>query len=162
MKRKCDKCDKPATVHLTDIINGQKIEKDLCEECAATEGFSFKTNIPISMLLEDFVLHGTSDEDTLQRKCEVCGTTLSEFRNQGVLGCPHDYETFEDELTTLLQRAHEGASQHVGKVPHRAGSAQKKMNAVLRLRAQLKAAVASEDYEKAAELRDQIKDLENS
>lgn len=162
MKRKCDKCDKPATVHLTDIINGQKIEKDLCEDCAATEGFSIKTNVPISMLLEDFILQGTSSEGAAQAECEICGMTFSEFRNQGLLGCSHDYDAFGDDLVSLLQRAHEGASQHVGKVPHRAGDDQKKMTTILRLRGQLKAAVAAEDYENAAALRDQIKELENS
>ena len=95
-----------------------------------------------------------------ERTCEICGIRFSGFRKHGLLGCPHDYDAFEEALRPLLERTHEGAGQHVGKVPRRAGPDQKKMNALLRLRAQLKAAVVAEDYEEAAKLRDQIKDLE--
>jgi protein arginine kinase activator len=94
--------------------------------------------------------------------CDVCKITFGEFRQKGLLGCPHDYDAFERALLPLLHRAQDGTTQHVGKVPHRAGSSQKKQNAILRLRGQLKDAVASEDYERAAALRDQIKQLENS
>ena len=162
MKYKCDKCEKPATIHLTEIINGSKTEKHLCENCAATEGITIKANnIPISQLLEDFVLQAEPGEGISDLSCDVCGTTFGEFRNHGLLGCPNDYEAFSSALTPLLERAHEGASQHVGKVPHRAGSDQKKQTSILRLRAQLKGAIATEDYERAAMLRDQIKELEN-
>ena len=162
MKQDCDKCGKPATVHLTEISDGQKIEKHLCEDCAAGEGITVKANLPISQLLEEFVLQTASRDDSSDIECDVCGMTLSEFRRRGVLGCPNDYDAFEPVLGPMLQRAHEGAREHIGKVPRRAGSTQKTHNAILRLRAQLKAAVASEHYEKAAELRDQIKELEES
>ena len=158
MKFKCDKCSKPATVHLTEITNGQKIEKHLCEDCAVSEGITIKANVPISKLLEDFILQGPAEAP--EQTCEICGIRLSEVRKHGLLGCPHDYDAFEDALGPLLKRAHEGGTQHVGKIPRRAGPDQRKMNSLLRLRAQLKAAVVAEDYEKAARLRDQIKDLE--
>ena len=160
IRPKCDKCDKPATVHLTEIVDGKKLEKHLCEDCAASEGITIKANVSISQLLEDFILQGDSTQELSARSCEVCGIRFGEFREHGLLGCSHDYDAFGDLLEPLLVRAHEGASQHVGKVPHRAGSDQKKINAILRLRAQLKAAVTGEDYERAAGLRDQIKELE--
>ena len=159
MKLKCDKCDKPATVHLTEIVNNNKTEKHLCEECAAAEGITIKTNVPISQLLEEFILQSESGE-TGELACDVCGRTFNEFRTQGLLGCPNDYDAFEKALTPLLERAQEGSSQHVGKVPAGSGSDQKKINAVLRLRSQLKQAITAEDYELAARLRDQIKELE--
>ncbi len=162
MNYKCDKCDKPATVFLTEIIDGNKIEKHLCEDCAAAEGITIKASIPISQLLEDFILQSSDGEQMGQLRCDVCGLTLSEFRNQGVLGCPNDYEAFKVALEPLLERAHEGATHHIGKVPHRADSLQKKNTAILRLRAQLKQAVTAEHYEQAARLRDQIKELENA
>ena len=158
---KCDKCDKPATIHLTEIVDGHKSEKHLCEDCAGTEGITIKANLPLSQLLEDFVLQTSSGAEASDLSCDVCGLTFSEFRDHAVLGCPHDYNAFEDALVPLLERAQEGASQHVGKVPHRAGSDQKKQNSILRLRAQLKGAIAAEDYERAAALRDQIKELES-
>jgi len=161
MKFKCDNCGKPATVYLTEITNGQKTEKHLCEDCAAAEGITLKANVPISQLLEDFILQ-SAPASLSDRTCEVCGMSFSSFRKQGLLGCPNDYDAFNEALEPLLSRAHEGATQHVGKVPQRAGTDQKKMNAILRLRAQLKAAVSEEDYERAARLRDQIKELEDS
>jgi len=163
MKFKCDKCDKPATVHLTEIVNGQKHEKHLCEDCAAQEGITIKANVPISQLLEEFVLQSAEggESDVGDLACDVCGTTFAEFRHRGVLGCPNDYDAFEQALLPLLGRAQEGAARHIGKVPRRAGSDQKKQNLILRLRAELKGAVAAEDYEKAAALRDKVKELEN-
>ncbi len=162
MNNKCDKCGKPATIYLTEIINGEKIEKHLCEECAADEGFTIKAGMPISQLLEDFILQTGGDSEEAEPTCEVCGMTFSQFRQNGQLGCPNDYDAFEKPLLVLLERAHDGATQHIGKVPHRTGGDQKKQNSILRLRAQLKGAIAAEDYERAAMLRDQIRELENS
>lgn len=162
MKHECDKCGKPATVHLTEIADGQKVEKHLCEDCAVDEGITVKASMPISQLLEDFILQSGSQGETPELACDVCGLTFSEFRQRGVLGCPNDYDAFEPALRPMLERAQEGASQHVGKVPQRAGSSQKKQNAILRLRSELKKAVDAEDYERAAELRDKIKELEGS
>ena len=160
MKAKCDKCGKPATIHLTEIVGGDKLEKHLCEDCAAADGITVKANIPISQLLEDFVLQTSRAEETAGLKCDVCGMTFEDFRNQGLLGCPNDYDAFDKALSPLLERAQEGACQHLGKVPQRAGGDQTRHNTILRLRAELKLAIASEDYELAAGLRDQIKELE--
>ena len=161
MTFKCEKCGKAATIHVTEIVGGEKVEKHLCELCAADEGITAKAAMPISQLLEDFVLQTTgSSPDAPEPQCDVCGLRFSEFREQSVLGCPHDYDAFEANLAPLIERAQEGASQHVGKVPKRAGNDQKKQNQILRLRAELKGAIAGEDYERAAALRDQIKDLE--
>ncbi|MHC4981642.1 MAG: UvrB/UvrC motif-containing protein [Planctomycetota bacterium] len=162
MKSKCDRCDKPATVHLTEIINGEKTEKHLCEDCASSEGITIKANVPISQLLEEFVLQTSDEEGISDLKCDVCGMTFAEFRKHGLLGCPNDYNAFERALEPLLNRAQEGAARHVGKVPTRAGTDQKKQNAMLKLRAELKQAIATEDYEKAAALRDKIKEMEGS
>jgi len=162
MKWKCDKCDKPATIHLTEIVNGEKIEKHLCEDCASGEGITIKASAPLSQLLEDFILQSSGGGELSDLTCNVCGLSFSEFRRQGQLGCPNDYDAFSEALVPLLERAQEGATQHVGKVPARAGKDQRKQNAILRLRAQLRGAIAAERYEEAAELRDRIKDLENS
>ncbi|MFW6132630.1 MAG: UvrB/UvrC motif-containing protein [Planctomycetota bacterium] len=165
MKHPCDRChERPATVHLTEIVEGEKIEKHLCEQCAAGEGITIKANVPISQLLEDFILQSSQEESqaqTQELRCEVCGLTFTAFRKQAVLGCPNDYDAFAPQLEPLLARAQNGATQHVGKVPSRAGSTQKKQTAILRLRGELKDAVAREDYEAAADLRDRIKSLEN-
>ena len=161
MKYNCEKCNKqPATVHLTEIVGGKKIEKHLCEDCASNEGITIKADVPISQLLEDFVLQSGGQQEPAQLKCDVCGMTFGEFRQKALLGCSHDYEAFERAMGPLIQRAQEGGTQHVGKVPHRAGTIEKKQMALLRLRAQLKSAVDGENYEQAAAIRDEIKELD--
>ena len=162
MKFKCDKCGKPATIHLTEIVDGDKLEKHFCQNCASTDGITMKTEVPIGQLLEDFVLQAGGIEEISDLVCEVCGMKFSEFRDGGLLGCPNDYDVFEVNLVGLLERAQEGAVQHIGKVPHGSDDVQKRQTAILRLRSELKAAINGEDYERAASLRDQIKELENS
>src|SRR5688572_1635361 len=123
MSIKCDRCETPATVHLIEIKSGQKVEKHLCERHAVEEGVAVKMNpAPLNDLLEKFVLkHAGGISDPAQLTCEHCSTTYDEFRRTGLLGCPECYTTFETALTPLLERAHEGASRHIGKVPSRAG-----------------------------------------
>jgi protein arginine kinase activator len=162
---KCDNCNKPATVHLTEIKGGKKLEKHLCEQCAAqSEGLPVKQHTPINELLTNFVLaHSGKQLETTTGGCEHCGTTWTEFRQSGLLGCEHDYAAFEKDLTPLMQRAHEGATHHVGKVPARRGETgvpMKKSVDLARLRKELSRAVEAEDYEKAAKLRDQIRQAE--
>jgi protein arginine kinase activator len=161
---KCDNCNKPATVHLTEIKGGKKIEKHLCEQCAAqNEGFPIKAHTPINELLTNFVMAHSGIAKESQAACPQCGITWSEFRQTGLFGCEHDYDLFEKDLTPLLQRAHDGATHHVGKVPSRLGNAgvpMKKRVDLTKLRKDLQKAVEAEDYEKAAKLRDQIRDAE--
>lgn len=157
---KCDKCGKPATVYLTEIVNGQKTQKHLCEDCAASEGITVKANVPISQLLEEFILQTAGGQQLSEMQCDVCGLTFKDFRQQGLLGCPNDYEVFSKPLDSLLQRAHDGATQHIGKVPPYADSEQTRQASILRLRAELRDAVTAEDYEKAASMRDRIKEME--
>lgn len=166
MSRKCDNCKNIATVHLTEIKNGKKLEKHLCEQCAAQqEGIPVKSHQPINELLTNFVLaqHGAAKEAATGHACEHCGIAFAEFKQGGLLGCEHDYTQFEKELTPLLQRAHEGATHHLGKVPVRRGGSgvpMKRQADLARLRKELQRAVEGEDYEKAARLRDQIKAAE--
>jgi len=161
---KCDNCNKPATVHLTEIKGGKKIEKNFCEQCAAaSEGVPMKTHTPINELLTNFVLQQTGMSKEVGVACEHCGITWAEFRQSGLLGCEHDYSLFEKDLTPLLQRAHEGATHHVGKVPSRRGGSgvpMKKAVDVSKLRKELQRAVEAEDYERAAKLRDAIRQAE--
>ena len=161
---KCDQCNKPATVHLTEIRNGKKIEKHLCEQCAAqNEGLPAKEHMPINELLTSFVMAHSGLQKEMGVACEHCGLTWAEFRQSGLLGCEHDYEQFEKDLTPLLARAHEGASHHTGKIPARVGGAtpvRKKVVDLGKLRKELQRAVEAEDYERAASLRDAIRDAE--
>ena len=160
MKRKCDKCDRPATHHSVEIIKGQKVPKHLCDTHAAEEGMAVvkAAHTPINELLTNFVkLHsGQGGETVEQLECEECGMTFARFREHSLLGCANCYKTFERQLNPLLERAHEGGTHHIGKVPRRAGAGDQRQVRLLRMRKRLDEAVASEDYELAARLRDDI------
>jgi protein arginine kinase activator len=158
----CQRCNQvPATVHLTDVLpSGEKRERHLCEGCAQQEGLMLKPQEGISSILEKFVQHSAGVQESAKRSCPECGITWREFRSQGLLGCPNDYHVFKDLLGVLIKRAHEGATQHAGKVPTAAGAGEKRQAHMLRLRRELTTAVDREDYEAAARLRDEIKALE--
>jgi protein arginine kinase activator len=165
---KCDNCNKTATVHLTEIKAGKKIEKHLCEQCAAqNEGLPVKSHVPINELLTNFVMAHSGMPRETGSACEQCGISWAEFRQTGLLGCANDYQAFEKELTPLLQRAHglerSQETHHVGKVPTRRGGTgvpMKRQVDVAKLRKELARAVEAEDYERAAKLRDQIRQAE--
>jgi len=175
VKRKCDNCDRNATHHSVEVVEGEKIEKHLCDACAAEEGIGVKgVHTPINELLSSFVKHhagsgggGGGEQKSRKRRaqdlrCEECGLSFSEFREDSLLGCPNCYKAFEGPLSSLLERAHEGATHHLGKVPSRAGAGEARQVQLTRMRKRLDEAVAAEDYELAAQLRDDIRQLEES
>ncbi len=150
-----------------EIIQGQKIVKHLCEQHAAEEGLAIKSiHTPINELLTNFVkVHSaaspTAADMPLQGQvCEECGLTFSQFRKDSLLGCPDCYKAFEDALSTIIERAHEGGTHHIGKVPRRAGAGEQRQALLMRMRKQLDDAVLGEDYERAAQLRDDIRKFE--
>jgi len=162
MQFKCDKCGRDATVQITEIEDGQKIEKHLCEECAASEGITIKAQVPLKKLLEGMMLQSAAEKEYEGLVCGVCGISFAEFRQQQLLGCPNDYKAFEEVLVPLLERAQEGASRHTGRAPADAAVGELRQDELLRLRGRLKEAIAGEDYERAAALRDRIRELEAS
>lgn len=162
----CERCKKAqATFHLTNIDRSQaKTERHLCDKCAGEEGLlQGKGSVDLNEILENFIAGSKGSAELANLVCEQCGISYVEFRNQGLLGCPHDYEAFKEPLDRLLERTHNGSTQHVGKVPRSlATSSQKPQHDLRRLRRQLDEAIAGEDYERAARLRDRIRELEAS
>lgn len=129
---KCDRCDNEATVHELTVHNRKRQERHLCEACAKGQGMSANAppppsgHIPITHLLNEFItsqVQGSAAAPSAAQApagvCRSCGLTLNHFRQTGLLGCPDCYAAFESQLAPLLQKAHEGASQHVGKRPAR-------------------------------------------
>ena len=158
----CARCKKrQATVHLTEVIEGKKIEKHLCEQCAVEEGITIKSHVSLNDLLSNFLQsQGAASEEASSLICPECGVSFMEFRQNGLLGCPNDYEVFAKPLEPLLERAHGGAAVHIGKLPARAGVDDRRHHDLIRLRRQLDEAVKVEDYETAAHLRDEIRALD--
>jgi protein arginine kinase activator len=159
----CEHCKKAqATFHLTNITReGEKLERHLCERCAVEEGL-VKVNKPSfhTEMLENFLASAKSTSVDTDLMCEECGISYVEFRNQGLLGCPRDYDVFRDVLTPLIERAHDGGTHHTGKTPKSLGTTRTTQQEIRRLKRQLQEAVTAEDYDRAAELRDRIGALE--
>jgi protein arginine kinase activator len=165
MDDRCDSCgEAEAVVNLTQVVKGQAKIHHLCEKCAAQKGLE-TGEIPASFPLTDFLAHmgegpaaGTTPSDTT--RCEFCGLTFADFRQTGRLGCPHCYTTFDTHLRGLLRRIH-GGTQHIGKVYLPADPTQTEREQRLEgLRRKLARAVDAEDFERAAQIRDQIRALE--
>ncbi|MDD5134829.1 MAG: UvrB/UvrC motif-containing protein [Phycisphaerae bacterium] len=162
----CELCKvKAATVHLTEIIDGRRTESHLCQACAQKEGISIKSQLSLNELLSSLIAaHEQTDEQgaaEAEKSCPVCGMTMDMFRKQAVLGCPNDYEVFGKTLEQLIEKAHDGNLMHKGKIP--AGVSQEEVsntNKKEELKKQLDRAVAAEDYELAAKLRDQLKTMQ--
>ena len=163
---KCQKCDKPATFHITDLIDGKPNELHLCEECgtaflAPASEASDVMPAMAGLLAQQLAVGETAEELARldQRTCPVCGITFLEFRKQGRLGCPHDYTYFAKELEPLLMNIH-GETHHVGKVPQHCAKDAEQQTQLIRLRREMKEAVAGEEYEQASKLRDKIRAIE--
>lgn len=161
----CDECrERPATFHLTKVVNGETTEMHLCEQCAREKGefeFTIEPGFSIHQLLAGLLnFEGApAQAAAVAPTCDVCGLSYEDFARTGRLGCGHCYEQFEDRLEPLVRRIH-GASLHTGKVPRRTGGRVRVQKEISQLKAQLQAAVAREDFELAARLRDQIRDME--
>lgn len=154
--------EKNATVHLTQIT-GDKMQKvDLCEECAKSKGVNDQTGFSLADLLLGL---GASQEleqsaDGKEAKCSKCGFTHADFKKSGRLGCSECYVTFSEGLGGLLKTMHKG-TRHVGKVPESLRTRRDLAEQLGTLQKKLNKAIETEDFEQAAQLRDQIKQLNN-
>lgn len=148
-------------MHEVVIRSGKKVERHLCEQHAQTEGVVNAQHTPLNELLTKFVMTQAGGEPAPEAPpaCPTCGLTWSSFKEKGLLGCPDCYDTFEDQLTPLLSRAHEGGVHHTGKSPSRAGMSAGLHRELSALRRELDQAILAEDYERAASLRDRIRTL---
>ena len=159
----CQVCgSNPATVHLTDIVQGKKKETHLCQSCAENQQLlqpNQELNLPaiLQTLIGQHV--GPQADELARLACPTCGIRYMEFRARGRLGCPHDYAVFRSGLKPLLQRIHRSA-RHVGKSPKLQGPSPGRLAELVELRRQLQVAVDSERYEEAAQIRDLLRKKE--
>ena len=158
----CDVCAKnEATVHLTEIVDGQMTKMHLCEKCAKKKGAEMEEHFGLSDLLA-----GLADLDVkikpkteTEVKCRNCGLTYSDFKKSGRLGCGECYSSFGKFLTPLLKRIH-GSTQHTGKIPIKISKPAKSFSRLRELRGRLQQAIDTERFEEAAKIRDKIRDIE--
>jgi protein arginine kinase activator len=161
----CERCqERPATVHLTKIVNFEKTELHLCEVCAKQAGSELGILIEPNFSFQNLIaglLEG--DLDFYQQPstakpicCQNCGLTFSDFRKNGLMGCSECYHYFWEGMEPLLKKMH-GSITHTGKVPIRTGGKVRLRKEIDDLKRQLQQAVAREDYETAARLRDEVR-----
>ncbi|HBH13059.1 MAG: Nucleotide excision repair protein [Clostridiales bacterium 38_11] len=157
----CNECGKNvANIRLTKIINGQKIEERLCEKCAKKYS---GLNYPFTFqnIMSGFLSDYQKSETQSSLSCPECLMTYDEFRKFGKFGCSHCYSTFKSRLSPLISNIH-GNTNHIGKVPDKSAGEMKIGRELDKLKKYLREAIELEEYEKAAEIRDKIKDMENS
>jgi protein arginine kinase activator len=161
----CDECGKKEAV-FKEIQIGKNRKKilNLCQDCAKKHEFS--ADLPaitfsIGNMLASFIKQSEAEstKPLPKVKCSVCGLSYGEFRQHGRLGCSRCYETFFDNLKDLLRRIH-GSNDHVGKVPRSAREEFIARKELKKLQQEMRRAVEKEEFEKAANLRDQIRRLE--
>lgn len=167
----CQECQqRPATVHLKQVINGEKREIRLCEVCARDKGYMQSQDGASSLHdlltgLFNFDTHPLGQFGKAEQKKEIqcpnCSLTFTAFKEIGKFGCASCYETFADRLDPILRRVHAGNTQHAGKIPKRIGGSIQKKRQIEDYRVQLKKLIEEEEFEDAAIMRDKIKALEN-
>lgn len=159
----CSICQKnEAKVHLTQIVDEKMQKIDLCEECSKAKGVTD----PAGFSLADLLLGLGASQDTEARPatrpgevaCPSCGLSQADFKKSGRFGCPQCYTAFAEGLTPMLKTMHKGL-RHVGKVPHALRPKKEASDVLKQLNRRLEKAIATENFEEAAQLRDQIRAL---
>jgi protein arginine kinase activator len=149
----CQRCNqREATFHFAQMANGVLRELHLCSDCA---GRQFMPDMLTGKQLLEQFLQTQSAPDVV---CPACGTSLSDFRRTGYVGCPECYGVFEKQMEPMLMAVH-GATRHMPPAV-RADRARTRTEDLLALREQLDAAVKEERYEQAALIRDRLRALE--
>jgi protein arginine kinase activator len=155
----CQRCHEEAAVHLTETVDGHRRELHLCVPCARDAGLTLPEAPPklgLDKVVQGLIVAHVGElvGELAELTCPECGLRFMEYRTLGRLGCPADYQVFTRGLLPLLLRS-QGATRHVGKSPR--GPAVPADRKRLRLRSDFRAAIALEDYEGAARLRDTLR-----
>ena len=157
----CDICKKNvATVHLTQMVEGKTKKVDLCEACSKEKGVDDPTGFSLADLLLGLGAAQEIEQASAggEIKCPHCGFTQADFKKAGRLGCSECYKVFAEGLESLLKTMHKG-TKHVGKVPQVFRQSQDLADKLKSLQKKLEKAIANEDFETAATLRDEVKAL---
>jgi protein arginine kinase activator len=162
---KCEICGKrESVVHLQQAIGNETIDMHICEVCAHGKGISKRSDkieLSLSQLLTGLLdLKADKEIEPTNSECPICGMKVTEFKKEGRLGCPDCYVSFVSEIRGVHKRL-SGVTRHKGKLPQKLSSYKELLIDRERLRSQLETAVTQEDYETAAIVRDQIREIES-
>jgi len=166
----CMECQKhPASLHLTQVINGKKNEIHVCELCAQKMGYTTNNEEGLSLhqLLTGLfgsAKMGMTQEDLFNQEepieCSNCHMSFNDFQRTGKFGCAQCYDTFKSMLDPIFSRIHSGSLKHYGKIPKRQGSTLHLKKELEAYRSELKDLIEQEEFERAAVIRDKIKQIE--
>lgn len=168
----CQECnERPATFHFTKVVNGEKTEIHICEHCAHenssmfidnSTGFSINNLLAGLLNLEPSI--NKSQQDIFKKnevlQCSRCQMTFQQFTKVGRFGCSECYRTFNKQINPILKRVHSGNTVHAGKIPERIGGSIHVRKRIELLKQNIKDLIQEEEFEKAAEIRDEIRSLE--
>ncbi|MFQ6066452.1 MAG: UvrB/UvrC motif-containing protein [bacterium] len=159
----CQVCgQREATFHFKEMINGEVKELHLCEICAKEKGLGETLFMP-SLSLSDLMAGLTELEvprpEEISVSCSHCGLSYGDIKEKGKIGCGLCYQALNEYLTPLLEKI-QGKVRHSGKVPRKSKVKDQRESKIYELRKELEILVRKEEYERAAELRDEIRRLE--
>jgi protein arginine kinase activator len=166
----CEMCKQNnASVHIVRIINGAKQELNICERCAKeSQGFGFDEDIKMDAPFTfqnvisgwmDYMNQSPHNVRHTEAACQHCGMTFAEFRQKGLMGCADCYRQFSSTVMPVIKRV-QGNTEHIGKIPLKAGKEIMERKRLLSLKEELQKAILAEEYEKAAEIRDRIREVQ--
>ncbi|MGA0333473.1 MAG: UvrB/UvrC motif-containing protein [Kiritimatiellia bacterium] len=155
---KCDQCNNPASVHLTQVLDGKMQKLHLCESCAQKMGVGQGATFSMSDLLLGKGIAAPLSTSGGLKSCPECGWTLRKLKKVGRLGCPGCYRAFAEELEGVLESIHQ-STRHRGRRPRHMEQKISLRDHMETLEAGIAEAVANEEYEKAAKFRDELRQL---
>lgn len=169
----CQECnERPATLHFTKINNGEKSIFHLCEECAHEKGEAFMLSTGAGFSINNLLAGLLNMQNNLKPaqttpiyqneplQCQECSMTYQQFVQIGRFGCANCYKTFNEQIKPILKRLHSGNWTHNGKIPSRIGGGIHLRKNIENLKQTIKELISREEFEKAAEIRDEIRSLE--
>lgn len=158
----CQSCGKnTATTFIQRTVNGKTTTLHLCADCAAKQGISLWNGFNLGDFWGNLFAEPSQRAIADTVRCEGCGHSFQEIAQSGRAGCPLCYTTFYDRLLPSIERIH-GKAHHVGKAPSGAGAQMRKENELAQLKQELSESIARQEYEKCAQLRDRIREMEQS
>ncbi len=157
----CQNCGvNTATTHIRTTINGVQEEQMLCSQCAAKLGYNQLSSLFTGGLLGSLLKNDLSQSTAAGAiRCPKCGISFEEIARQGKVGCAYCYTGFHDKLAPTVEKIH-GKAGHIGKVPAGASHHKPQKSPLEQLKEELAAAVQAQEFEQAAKLRDQIREME--
>ncbi|MHC4548488.1 MAG: UvrB/UvrC motif-containing protein [Planctomycetota bacterium] len=161
MGKLCQYCNKrEAKIHFTEIKEGKKTEMHICEQCAHEKNMvlAFPSLPVLSQIMKGGPAVVRGESEAVPATCPSCGLPYTDFKAKGRLGCPACYRAFAPVLVPLLEKVH-GTANHHGKTPERVQGELESRQEIAQLEDELNEAVRTEQYERAAELRDRIREL---